>query len=170
MTEIVIVVAVARNGVIGAKGGLPWRLRSDLRRFRQLTMGKPVVMGRKTFESIGKPLDGRDNIVVTRQSGSAPDGVLIAGDIETALALASKAAERRGASEICVIGGAALFAAALPLATRLHVTHVEVEPEGDVRFPDIDRSEWTEESREALPASEGDTAAAVLVTYRRRSP
>ena len=170
MTEIVLVVAVARNGVIGARGGLPWRLRSDLKRFRSITMGKPIVMGRKTFESIGKALDGRDNIVITSRTDFSPDGVVIAANFDEALALAHSAAERRGIEEICVIGGGSAFAAALPLASRLYVTHVEAEPEGDVHFPDIDRSRWVEERREALPRSEGDTAEATFVTYHRRSP
>lgn len=170
MTDIVIVVAVARNGIIGARGGLPWRLRSDLKRFRALTMGKPVVMGRKTFESIGRPLDGRTNIVISRQPGFRPDGVVIAGDFDQALRLARSAAAANGAAEICVIGGAAVFEAALPLASVLLVTHVDLEPEGDVRFPDIDPSRWAEAGREVLPMSEGDSAQATLVTYRRRSP
>src|SRR5687767_5068116 len=119
---IVIVVAVAENGVIGAAGGLPWRVRADLRRFRAVTMGKPLVMGRKTFESIGRVLDGRDNIFVTRRTDFAPAGVIVAGSVEEALAIAADRAAARGVGEICVGGGGGVFAATLPLAQRLHVT------------------------------------------------
>jgi dihydrofolate reductase len=164
---IVIVVAVAENGVIGVRGELPWRVRADLRKFRAVTMGKPMVMGRKTFESIGRVLDGRDSIVVSRQPDFAPDGAIVARGLDAALTVAGDCAARRGADEICVIGGGEVFAAALPSATRLHVTHVAARPEGDALFPEID-DEWVEVSREPLPESEGDTAAAVYSVYEKR--
>ena len=166
---IVLVVAVARNRVIGRAGQLPWRLKSDLRRFRALTMGKPVVMGRKTFESIGKPLDDRDNIVISRRADFHPAGVLPASSLNEALRIAEECAERRGASEICVIGGGGVFAATLPLAERLYLTEVDDRPEGDVFFPEISPAEWEETGREPLLRSAEDTAAAVLITYMRRS-
>jgi dihydrofolate reductase len=166
--QIVLVVAVAENGVIGADGGLPWRVRADLRRFRKVTMGKPMVMGRKTFASIGRLLDGRDSIVVTRQEGFAAEGAFVAGSIEEALSLAAERAAARGANEICVIGGAEIFAQTLPLADRLDITHVAAKPRGDVFFPQIDAAAWEEVSRETLPRSEGDDAAAVTAVYRRR--
>ena len=165
---ISLVVAVAQNGVIGVAGGLPWRLKADLRRFRQVTMGKPMVMGRKTFESIGRALDGRDTIVVTRRAEPEAPDILIAGTIEEALDIAAERAQARGAGEICVIGGGEIFAAVMPLADCLHVTHIAARPVGDVFFPDISSAEWTEVSREALPSSEGDTADGLYAIYRRR--
>jgi dihydrofolate reductase len=165
---ISLVVGVAENGVMGAEGGLPWRVRADLRRFRTVTMGKPLVMGRKTFESIGKPLDGRDNIVVTRRPDFSAEGILVAGDIDAALAIAERRAKARGADEICVIGGGEIFAAVLDRADRVHLTHVAAAPAGDVFFPRLDPAEWIEISREPLPHSDGDTAAATYTVYGRR--
>ena len=165
---IAIVAAVAENGVIGVDGGLPWRVRADMRKFRAITMGKPLVMGRKTFESIGRVLDGRDVIVVTRRKGFALEGVLVASSLDTALALAEECAAKRGADEICIGGGGEIYAEALPRADRLYITHVMVEPVGDTRFPEIAPADWAEVSREALPASEGDTAAAIHVVYEKR--
>jgi len=165
---IVIVAAVAGNGVIGVDNGLPWRVRADMRKFRAITMGKPLVMGRKTFESIGRALDGRDTIVVSRQPGFRPESVSVAPSLEAALAEAEDCAAARGATEICVVGGGEIYAAALPFASRLCVTHVAARPQGDTLFPEIAPAEWSEVSREPLPASEGDTAAAVHVVYERR--
>ncbi len=165
--RIALVAAVAENGVIGANGGLPWRVKSDMRKFRAVTMGKPLVMGRKTFESIGRVLDGRDVIVLTRQSGINRPGVFVAADLREALALAETRAAERGADEICVVGGGEVYAEALPLAERLYVTHVEIRPDGDTRFPEIAPQDWAEVLREPLPASEGDTAAAVHVVYEK---
>jgi dihydrofolate reductase len=167
-TPIALIAAVAENGVIGVGGGLPWRIKADLRKFRAITMGKPVVMGRKTFESIGRALDGRDVIVVTRQKGFAPDGVSVAASLKEALVFAEECARKRGAEEIMVGGGGEVYAEALPLAERLYITHVASRPPGDTRFPDVEPEVWAEVSREALPASEGDTAAGVHVVYRRR--
>jgi dihydrofolate reductase len=167
-TEIALVVAVAENRVIGARGGLPWRVKADMKRFRAVTMGKPLVMGRKTFDSIGRVLDGRDNIVITRQPKFAVAGVLTAPSLEEALALAEERATARGASEICVIGGGEIFREALAFADRLYVTDVAVAPAGDIYFPGIAPADWIEVSRENLPASEGDTAAAAYAVYERR--
>jgi dihydrofolate reductase len=168
-TDIALVVGVAENGVIGAKGGLPWRVKADLRRFRADTMGKPMVMGRKTFQSIGRVLDGRDNIVVTRQPGYARPGAIVAKSLDEALAIAEERAATRGSKEICVIGGGEVFRETFPLATRLYVTHVSGKPKGDVFFPDIVPGEWKERSREKLPFSEGDTATAEHAVYERRT-
>jgi dihydrofolate reductase len=165
---IVLIVAIGENGVIGAEGGLPWRVRADLRKFRAITMGKPLVMGRKTFESIGRALDGRDSIVVSRQPEYRPEGAIVAPSLEAALAIADECATARGASEICVVGGGEIYAAAFPLASRLHVTHVAASPEGDTVFPKISSDEWAEVRREKLPPSEGDTASAAHVVYERR--
>jgi dihydrofolate reductase len=166
--DIALIAAVAENGVIGAKGGLPWRVKSDFRHFRATTMGKPVIMGRRTFESIGKPLDGRINIVVTRQAQWRHDGVTAVRSLEAALTLAKQAARDTGASALFVIGGGELFHEALPLAQRLYITHINAAPEGDVSFPDMARDEWREVSREELPPSDGDTATAIHAVYERR--
>ena len=164
---IVIVSAVAKNGVIGVEGGLPWRVKADMKKFRAITMGKPVVMGRKTFQSISRVLDGRDVIVVTRQKDFSPAGAFVAESLEAALTLAQKLAAGRAAEEICIGGGGEIYRAAMPLADRLHITHVAAEPSGDTRFPEISPTEWTEISREPLPPNEGDTATAEHVVYAR---
>lgn len=167
-TPLTIVVAIGENRVIGTKGALPWRVRADMKKFRTVTMGKPMVMGRRTFESIGRPLDGRDTIVVSRRPGFAPEGAIVAENVDAALRLADACAAARGASEICVVGGGELYAATLPLAHRLHVTHIAAAPDGDTVFPDISPADWAETRREPLPASQGDTAAATYVVYERR--
>ncbi len=165
---ISLVAAVAENGVIGADGGLPWRVKSDMRKFRAITMGKPLVMGRKTFESIGRVLDGRDVIVVTRQPDFERPGIFVASGLKQALALANARAAERGVDEICVVGGGEVYAEALPLAARLYLTQVAASPTGDTRFPRIAEEDWEEISREPLPAAEGDTASAVHVIYQKR--
>jgi dihydrofolate reductase len=141
--RISLIVAMARNGVIGRDGGLPWRLSSDLKLFRRLTMGKPLIMGRRTFASLKQPLDGRDNIVVTRDPNFAADGTIIAHSFDDALARARSCARQRGADELLVIGGAEIFREALPLAHRIYLTEVEADIPGDVTFPPINWSEWT---------------------------
>ena len=138
LIAIVLVAAVAENGVIGRDNALPWRLKSDLRRFRARTWGKPIVMGRKTFQSLGKPLPGRTNIVVSRDRDFSAPGVVIAPDVRAALETARGDALRRGADAIAVIGGAEIYAETLPIADRLDVTLVKARPEGNVRFPPID--------------------------------
>lgn len=144
MTRIAIVVAAARNGVIGDKGRLVWRIRDDLRWFKQVTYGKPVVMGRKTFDSIGKPLPGRANIVVTRNAAFDAEGVVAAGDIGRAMSLARTAAEDRAASEICIIGGGEIYRGALSMADRVYITRVDAEVSGDATFPDLNPADWRE--------------------------
>ncbi|MEM9617634.1 MAG: dihydrofolate reductase [Pseudomonadota bacterium] len=141
--RIALVVAVARNGVIGAGGDLIWRISDDLKWFKKTTLGKPVVMGRKTFESIGKPLPGRDNIVISRQSDFAPEGVMVVQTIDEALQLAREWARASDADEICIIGGGEIYVQTLPVADRLYLTRVDAAPEGDVYFPDLDMSEWS---------------------------
>ena len=161
--RVSLVAAVATNGVIGDDGRLPWRLSSDLRRFKTLTFGKPVVMGRKTFDTIGKPLVGRDNIVVTRQGGFAPAGVTVAASLDAALARAAAG----GTSEIMVLGGGEIYAQAIGRADRLYITHVDAAPAGDTRFPVIDPAVWQAIAEEALPAGDKDSAATRFVTYDR---
>ncbi|HEX2255613.1 MAG TPA: dihydrofolate reductase [Afifellaceae bacterium] len=165
---IVLVVAVAENGVIGLGGKLPWKVKADLRLFRRVTIGKPVIMGRRTYDSIGKALDGRANIVVTRNRELALEGVEAAYSLSEAVRLAEAAARRLGAGEICVIGGSEIFFETLPRAERLHFTHVAASPEGDTYFPPLDKEEWLEVHREPLPRADGDTADAVYVIYNRR--
>jgi dihydrofolate reductase len=166
--KIVLVAAVGENNVIGKDGQLPWKIRSDLRHFRALTLDKPVIMGRKTFESIGKALDRRTNIVVTRDPRFAAQGVVTAASLDAALALARKDAERRGADEIMIIGGNAIFAEAMPLADRLEITHVHASPDGDVYFPPIDPKRWREDRREEREEGPGDSASFSIATYTRR--
>ena len=165
---ISLVVAVADNGVIGRDGTLPWRISSDLKTFRRLTMGKPLIMGRRTFQSLKKPLDGRDNIVVTRSAGYKPYGAIIANDFDTALAIARDCANKRGVDEIAVIGGTSVFAAALPIADRIYKTEVHGGPEGDAYIPPIDWGAWHEVAREALPRGPNDDFSATLIELRRR--
>jgi dihydrofolate reductase len=158
---IALILARADNGVIGARGGLPWHLPEDLRRFKALTLGKPVVMGRKTWDSLPrKPLPGRDNIVVTRVRDFAAEGALVVHSPDDALALA--------AEEIMVIGGAEIFAAALPRAGRIHLTEVHASPEGDVDFPYPDPAAWREIAREDRSPPQGISYS--YVTFERIVP
>lgn len=166
--RIAFVVAVARNGVIGVKGDLPWRVSSDLKRFKQITMGKPVIMGRKTWESLPRrPLPGRLNIVITRHRDYAAPGAAVVASIEEALIAARVA----NPEEICVIGGSEIFRAFLPQADRLYLTEVDLAPDGDAIFPPLDVTEWQETAREVHPRAEGDDAGFVLrVLDRSISP
>jgi dihydrofolate reductase len=165
--EIVLVAAVADNGVIGRDNALPFRLGSDLKRFKALTMGKPVLMGRKTYLSIGKALPGRTNIVMSRDATFAAPDVLVAADFEAALTAARGDALRRGVDEIMVIGGTDIFAQAMPLASRLEITHVHARPDGDTYLPPIDAVRWREASRSEHTAGPRDEAAFACVTYAR---
>ncbi len=168
-----LIVAVADNGVIGREGKLPWRLGSDLRRFRELTMGHPLIMGRKTFEAIGKPLDGRDSIVVTRNrgalSGASVDGVFVAPSLEAALTLAVERAEARGVKEAFVIGGAGILSLAFPHAQRIYLTRVHGSPEGDVRWEPQLGGDWLEIGREDRPAGSRDEFPVTDVILERTS-
>lgn len=149
--KIVIVAAVARNHVIGSEGDLPWRLPADMKRFKAITLGKPMVMGRKTFESIGRPLPGRRTIVVTRDRSWTAEGVEVAPSLDAALALAAAG----DPEEIVVAGGGEIYAQAIGRADRMRLTWVDAAPEGDARFPDFVASEWRETSRETHPAVDG---------------
>lgn len=164
---ICLVAAVSRNGVIGNAGGMPWRVSSDLKYFKAVTMGKPMIMGRKTFDAVGRPLPGRANIVVTRQAGYAPDGVLVTGSLDEALRMAEEIAKRDGVDEIMVIGGGEIYAQSMPRAGRLYITELDLETDGDTRFPDIDPDQWTEVSREAHEAGENDSADYAFVVLDR---
>jgi dihydrofolate reductase len=169
--DVAIYVAIAENGVIGRDGGLPWRLSTDLKRFKADTMGKPVIMGRKTYEGIGRPLPGRLNIVVTRDMAWRAEGVETANSLEAAIQLATVRGRcMSGVDEICVIGGGEIYAQALPLADRLHVTHVLAKVDGDAHFPDIDPGSWQIVRSEDFPAGEKDSHATRYTVYERSRP
>lgn len=167
--DIVIHAAVAENGIIGTDGGLPWRLSSDLKRFKAGTMGRPIIMGRKTFEGIGKPLPGRLNIVVTRDRGWSREGVEAAGSLQDAITLATVRGRcMAGVEEIAVIGGGEIYAQAMPIADRLCITHVLAEPTGDTTFPAIDPALWRATECEDVPAGERDSHATRYCVYERK--
>ena len=160
---VCLVVAMSQNGVIGNKGTLPWRLPEDLKRFKALTLGKPCVMGRKTWDSLPrKPLPERSNIVLTQDASFHPDGAIVVHSLEEAL----RAAARENPSEIMVIGGEAVFAAALPLADRIHLTEIMAKVEGDTVMPPIDDAQWQETAREG--PFESGALRYVFVTLERR--
>ena len=165
--RIALIAAVAANGVIGDGTGMPWRLSTDMKRFKALTMGKPVVVGRRTFETFGKPLPGRTNIVVTRQADYRPEGVIVAASLDSALAQARQTATATGADEVMVAGGGQIYAAAIGAADRLYITHVDAEPAGNTHFPVIEPAVWRVVSREAVPAGEKDSMATEFTVYER---
>jgi dihydrofolate reductase len=164
---LLLIAAVGDNGVIGQGGGLPWRLKSDLAHFRAVTMGRPMVMGRKTFASIGKPLKGRTTIVVSRDPNFGAPGIIVAPDVATALTVAHGEAQRRSADAIAVVGGADIFAVTLGRADRLVISHVRLSPPGDTHFPAIDPAVWRETSRTEYAAASGDDGPFALVVYER---
>lgn len=166
MIDLVLVVARARNGVIGRGGALPWHLPADLRRFKAMTVGKPVIMGRKTFDSIGKPLPGRHNIVLTRDPGWQAAGVTVAANLAEAVAAAGLDPRAR-ADAIMVIGGAQIYAEALPSATRIEVTEIDAAPEGDTMLPAFDPLRWREVARETHAAGDGQPGFAFVTLLRR---
>jgi dihydrofolate reductase len=159
--RVSVIAALARNGVIGIENRLPWRLPEDLAHFKALTLGHPILMGRKTFESLGRPLPGRTNIVITRNPDYCRDGCVAADSIPAALALCADA------DEVFFIGGADLYAQAIPLADRLYLTEVDIEAEGDAWFPDYDRGAFREVSRESHRGDKGDALAFYFVVYER---
>jgi dihydrofolate reductase len=165
--KVSLIVAASENNVIGRDGGLPWRLSSDLKTFRRLTMDKPIIMGRRTYKSIGKPLDGRDNIVVTRDPTFEVPGVSACDSVADALTLARVLAQTRGADEIMVIGGAGIYEATLAVADRIYLTLVHATVEGDRTFPPLDPALWRQTHEEALPHGPRDEFAATLFVYER---
>lgn len=162
MLRPTLVVAIARNGVIGRNGGLPWRLPNDLRHFRRLTLGHTVLMGRRTWESLGRPLDGRDNWVLTRDPGFTAQGARVFAGFETL-------PEPRDGGPLLVIGGATLYAALLPKAGRIELTEVHADVEGDTHFPAFDRADWLELAREDHPVDERHAYPYSFVTLARRA-
>ena len=163
MTEVSLIVATDDGGGIGLRGGLPWHLPDDLRRFKALTLGKPVVMGRRTWDSIGRPLPGRLNIVVSRDPRLAIQGATVVGTLEAALAAAG------GVPEVCVIGGAEIYRLALPLADTIHLTEVHANVGADTHFPSLDPAQWVEVAREQRAADQRHAHAMTYVTLRRRA-
>ncbi len=163
---ISLVVAVAQNGVIGAKGAMPWRLSTDLARFKKLTTGKPIIMGRKTYESIGRPLPGRLNVVVSR-SGFSSAGIESVISLKEAIQKSNDWCDANNVEEICIVGGGEIYRQSIEIADCLYVTHVLAEPEGDTLFPLIDEANWRVVSREEFPVSENDTAETIYVVYER---
>jgi dihydrofolate reductase len=162
-----LIVAATENGVIGRNGVMPWSMPSDLKFFRRMTMGKPVVMGRKTFESIGKPLPGRHNIVVSRTTGYAAVGVDVVSTLAEALARARETAIAVGMNEVMVIGGGQIYAAALPLAGRVYLTRIHTTLDGDATFPVLDPAQWHIVGQNPLPCSERDEFMAETVVFER---
>ncbi len=161
--RVSIIVAVADNGVIGRDNDLPWRLSADLQRFKALTMGHHLLLGRRTFESIGRALPGREMIVVSRRTPKLPDGVHLAASVEEGI----ERANSYGEDELFVAGGASIYAATLPLCNRVYLTHVAAEIEGDVRFPEIDFSTWQELQRQEIGADEKNQYPTTYVVYAR---
>jgi dihydrofolate reductase len=165
---IVMVAAVARNRVIGADNRLLWRLKSDMKHFRALTMGKALIMGRKTFDSIGKPLPGRHTVVLTRDPAFAVEGVRKAGSVAEAVGIGRAIAMETGTDEIMVAGGGEIYAAFMSRADRLEITEVALEPQGDAHFPMIEMVRWREESRRSFAANIDDEAGFAFISYVRR--
>lgn len=165
---VALIAAVAENGIIGNKNAIPWRLPSDFAHFKRMTLGKPLIMGRKTFESIGRPLPGRTNIVVSGRPGYQADGVLVVSSLDAALDRAQSIAAAAGAVEVMIGGGAQIYAEALPAADRLYLTHVALRPEGDTYLPAINWAEWAEISEIEAPPHPNDSAAFRVKLYERR--
>ena len=163
-----IFAAVARNGIIGRDGDMPWRLSSDLKRFKTQTLGKPVVMGRKTYDSIGKPLPGRPNVVISRQAVIDHPDVRMAHSLPEAIEVAERLAFETGVDEICILGGGQIYAQAIGLADRMCITHVEADIEGDASFPVIDPDIWQAGEAVAVPAGEKDSYPTRFIVYERR--
>ena len=167
MAKIVLVAAVARNGAIGVKGGLPWRLPSDLKHLRNTTWGRPMIMGRKTYASIGKPLPGRESIVVTRDEGFVREDVHVARSIDDAIVIGAARAQAMGVDEIMVIGGSEIYRATIDRADRIVLSEVDLAPAGDAFFPQIDMGRWRETSRETPPRGEKDDASFTVRVLER---
>ncbi len=166
--HIAMIAGVAENGVIGSDQTIPWRVPSDMAFFKRTTMGKPIVMGRKQFETVGKPLPGRANIVITRQTGYQPEGVIVVHSIDAALEKAREIAAADGVDEIMIIGGGELYAQLMDRADRLYITHIDLSPAGDVRFPDIAQEQWVVVDLPEVAPSPKDEATYRVKVYERR--
>lgn len=166
-----LIVAMAQNRVIGRNNKLPWYLPGDLKYFKQATMGKPIIMGRKTWDSIGRPLPGRMNVVISRNpEWQAPAGTMAAKTLPEALTMAEAQAELDGGEEVMIIGGGQIYAEALPMVDRMYVTLVRADVDGDAFFPEVDWAEWEEMGREDFTASDNNPYDYSFVVYQRRQP
>lgn len=166
--KISLIAAVAENGIIGKANELPWRIKSEWQYFVRMTKYKPIIMGRKTFESLGAPLKDRANIIVTRDATYKKPGIIVTTTLEKALKIADKIAKETGQDEVMIGGGAEIYKLALPLADRLYLTEIHLKPDGDTKFPDFDRSAWTETKREFHKAQAGESADYTITVLERR--
>ncbi|MEH6551833.1 MAG: type 3 dihydrofolate reductase [Pseudomonadales bacterium] len=166
--RVAMIVAMARNRVIGRDNKLPWYLPEDLKYFKRTTLGKPIIMGRKTFESIGRPLPGRANIVISSQQQPLHDAMHQVTSVDEALALAAEIAQKDGADEVVVIGGAQIYLACWPYVDRLYLTEVNADVEGDAWFPEFEQSDWSEIHRESFAASDANSYGYNLCTLERK--
>lgn len=166
--KVALIAAVARNNVIGDGPRIPWRIPSDFAFFKRTTMGKPIIMGRKQFEIFGRPLPGRTNIVVTRQTGYQPDGVLVIDDLAAAIEHGKAIAAADGADEVMIIGGGEIYRQAMDLADRLYISHVDLAPPGDIKFPAIDAGQWVAIDLPDITPLQTDQASYRVKVYERR--
>jgi dihydrofolate reductase len=170
MPHILVIAAVARNGIIGAENDMPWRLPTDLKHFKANTLGKPMIMGRRTFQSLPGLLPGRPHIVVSRDAAFEAEGADVMPSFEAALERGAELAAELGAAEVAVIGGGQIYKMAMEQADRLEITEVQADPDGDTHFPKIDPAVWREVARRPAERSERDSASVEFVTYERVSP
>jgi dihydrofolate reductase len=166
--KLALVVARGTNNVIGVDGDLPWKLSSDLKRFKAITMGKPIIMGRKTWDSIGRALPGRPNLVVTRDTAFQGEGASVWSNLDVAIAAGLAMAKAQALEEVCIIGGGELYAQSIGLADRLYITEVDAAPQGDVIFPDVPETLWHETHCEVFPAGPKDDHAFMLRVLERK--
>jgi dihydrofolate reductase len=166
---LALVVAMSKNNVIGKGGTMPWHMSDDLKWFKKNTLGKPVIMGRKTFQSIGRPLPDRDNIVITRQSDFYHEDITVAGDLEDAIAIAEAFALHRGVQEICIIGGGEIYRQSLPFASRVYLTEIDADIEGDVFFPALTEEEWQREAKGNISKNDKNDYDAKLSILTRKT-
>lgn len=167
MITTAIIAAVAENKIIGDKNTIPWNIRSELRHFRTTTLGKPVIMGRKTFEYLGKPLPDRSNIIVTRNKDFKAEGITIVHSIEEAIETGRKLAEKEEQDEVIIAGGGEIYNQAIDIADRIYLTRVHISPKGDVKFPNFNKQKWHEVKSEFHPAQGGETADYTIKIYDR---
>lgn len=166
---ISMIAAVSKNGIIGRDGDMPWRLSTDLKRFKKVTMGCPIIIGRKTFQTFGGPLPGRQNVVISRSPFEA-DGITNTHSLEDAIKIASETAHNDGKDEVFIAGGGQIYKLGLLLADRLYITHIDAEIDGDTKFPNIDSETWNITHEENVPAGEKDNYATRYVIYDRSEP
>ncbi len=166
---LALVVAMAKNNVIGSGGAMPWHMSDDLKWFKKNTLGKPVIMGRKTFQSIGRALPERDNIVITRQSDFCHQDITVASNLEDAIAIAEAFALHRGVQEICIIGGGEIYQQALPFANRIYLTEIEADIEGDVFFPALDEEKWQRQAKGSISRNDKNDYDAKLSILTRKA-